>query len=214
MRKLDFLSNSPKTFIFEKSSNKTTFGGSLTLIYIFIVFLIAITYAYNYYANDKYENQFYYNIALKDQKSIFRKQQEEFKNDPKYNPTLNFSIDLLDQITNESLSENFIILGPNSSIFERNKFYSYKVSDFVFSIYYKCLDKNCDLQPEDKNKYENQLMNQNIPQYASVNWEVIKVTEEKGLFDNFIGNKKELIGGKISSSFNYFNFKSIIKEKK
>ena len=40
MRKLDFLSNSPKTFIFEKSSNKTTFGGSLTLIYIFIVFLI------------------------------------------------------------------------------------------------------------------------------------------------------------------------------
>ena len=57
-------------------------------------------------------------------------------------------------------------------------------------------------------------MNQNIPQYISVNWEVIKVTEEKGLFDNFIGNKKELIGGKISSSFNYFNFKSIIKEKK
>ena len=58
------------------------------------------------------------------------------------------------------------------------------------------------------------IMNQNIPQYISVNWEVIKVTEEKGLFDNFIGNKKELIGGKISSSFNYFNFKSIIKEKK
>ena len=53
-------------------------------------------------------------------------------------------------------------------------------------------------------------MNQNMPQYISANWEVIKVTEEKGLFDNFIGNKKELIGGKISSSFNYFNFKSTI----
>ena len=239
MRKLDFLSNSPKTFIFEKSSNKTTFGGSLTLIYIFIVFLIAITYAYNYYANDKYIISY-----IKDQKSILIKQQEEFKNDPKYNPTLNFSIDLLDQITNESLSENFIILGPNGKILERNKFYSYKVSDFGFYIYYKCLNLNCDLQPEDKNKYENQvyykialkeqmfilnlqnnnqpidlidgyylrmlIMNQNIPQYISANWEVIKVTEEKGLFDNFIGNKKELIGGKISSSFNYFNFKSTI----
>ena len=68
MRKLDFLSNSPKTFIFEKSSNKTTFGGSLTLIYIFIVFLIAITYAYNYYANDKYIISY-----IKDQKSILRK---------------------------------------------------------------------------------------------------------------------------------------------
>ena len=54
MRQLDFLSDSPKTFIFQKSSNKTTFGGSLTLIYIFIVFLIAFTYIYNYYVNDKY----------------------------------------------------------------------------------------------------------------------------------------------------------------
>ena len=70
---------------------------------------------------------------------------------------MNFSIDLLDEITNEPLSENFIILGPNGAIFERNKFYSYKVSDFCFFIYYKCLDKNCDLQPEDKNKYENQF---------------------------------------------------------
>ena len=86
MRKLDFLSNSPKTFIFEKSSNKTTFGGSLTLIYIFIVFLIAITYAYNYYANDKYIISY-----IKDQSLKEIKQQEELNNDLKYNPTLKHS---------------------------------------------------------------------------------------------------------------------------
>jgi len=62
IRKLDFFSNSPKTFVSEKSSNKTTLGGSLTLIYIFIVFLIAITYAYNYYANDTLFNINNYSI--------------------------------------------------------------------------------------------------------------------------------------------------------
>ena len=56
------------------------------------------------------------------------------------------------------------------------------------------------------------VMLQNIPQFASANWEIIKVTEEKGLFDNYIGNKKELIGGKISNSMLYFNFKSISQE--
>ena len=43
-------------------------------------------------------------------------------------------------------------------------------------------------------------------------WEVIKVIEEKGLFDNFIGNKKESIGGKISSSPKFFNYKSMSEE--
>ena len=54
MRKLDFLSNSPKTFIFEKSSNKTTFGGFLTLIYVLLIFIMSFVYIYNYLINDKY----------------------------------------------------------------------------------------------------------------------------------------------------------------
>ena len=52
MRKLDFLSNSPKTFIFQKSSNKTTFGGFLGIIYILIILIIAFIYIYNYAVND------------------------------------------------------------------------------------------------------------------------------------------------------------------
>ena len=157
---------------------------------------------------------------------------------------MKFSIDIYGR-NHTPLSENFIILGPNSAIFERNKFYSYKVSEFKFEVLYKCLDKNCDLQPEDKNKYEEQfhywlkitsegfsinlqentkpikldriderlfVINQNIPQLISADWEVIKVIEEKGLFDNFIGNKKESIGGKISSSPEFYNSKSMSVE--
>ena len=52
-------------------------------------------------------------------------------------------------------------------------------------------------------------MNEKIPLIARANWEIFKVTEEKGLFDNYIGNKKELIGGRISTIIDYFNFKSI-----
>ena len=37
MNKLDFLSGAPKTLIFEKSSNKTNFGGVLTIIYLIIL---------------------------------------------------------------------------------------------------------------------------------------------------------------------------------
>ena len=47
MQKLDFLSGAPKTFIFEKSSNKTNLGGVFTLIYLIIVLLIFLVYIYS-----------------------------------------------------------------------------------------------------------------------------------------------------------------------
>jgi len=185
MRKLDFLSNSPKTFIFEKSSNKTTFGGSLTLIYIFIVFLIAITYAYNYYANDKYIISY-----IKDEQLRNIEQQQKLKKDPEYNPTLNFIVDLSDQHGN-SLSENFIIYGPKGNILEKNKPYSFKVSDFGFYILYKCLDINCDLQPEDEIKYEKQMYYRIRLREQMFNLTLQENTKPIELTDGFIG--RELI---------------------
>ena len=58
MQKLDFLSGAPKTFIFEKSSNKTNLGGVFTLIYLIIVLIISLAYIVDYEANPKYEAQF------------------------------------------------------------------------------------------------------------------------------------------------------------
>ena len=40
MRKIDFLSQSPNGFIFQKESNKTTFGGALSAIYLILIFFI------------------------------------------------------------------------------------------------------------------------------------------------------------------------------
>ena len=54
MNKLDFLSGAPKTLIFEKSSNKTNFGGVLTIIYLIILLIIIIIYMVNYAVNPKY----------------------------------------------------------------------------------------------------------------------------------------------------------------
>ena len=236
MRKLDFLSDFPKAYIFQKSSNKTTFGGFLTLVYIFIVFLIAIAYVYNYYANDKYIISYIYYESLE----TYDKKKELIK-DPEYNPTLYFNFEIFDQ-KGESLNKNFIIVDmKKGTILERNEYYQYKVSELDIVVIYKCLDMNCDLQPEDK-KYENQLfyyfrlirqafslnlqdknqpiqldnteyisflkMNQNFMQSVKAFWEIIRVKEEKGLFDNYIGNKKEKVGGTFSDSFDFYNIQS------
>ena len=65
MRNLDFLSESPKMFIFNKEANKTNFGGILFLIYIIIMILISLAYILDYAFNDKYtiENMITYNYT-------------------------------------------------------------------------------------------------------------------------------------------------------
>ena len=152
MKKLDFLSNPPKTFIFQKSSNKTTFGGILTIIYFLVILIIAFIYIYNYVVNDKYIISF---INYKEQ--VTADNITKLEADPDYNPTLNFSFDLLD-MNGEPLSKNFLLMDRNTvSLIERNKKYQYKVSDVDIAVIYKCLDVNCSLQPEDKEIYESQL---------------------------------------------------------
>ena len=58
MYKLDFLSNSPKNFIFQKATNKTNLGGILTLIYIIIIILITIFYFINFNMNERFNIDF------------------------------------------------------------------------------------------------------------------------------------------------------------
>ena len=44
MHSLDFLSESPKYFIFQKGANKTNLGGVLFLMYILIIMSISFVY--------------------------------------------------------------------------------------------------------------------------------------------------------------------------
>ena len=120
MKKLDFLSDSPKAFIFQKSSNKTTFGGFLAIIYILVILIIAFTYIYNYAVNDKYIISY-----INYEKPMLAEEVIESKldKDPNYNPTLNFSFDLFDSYNNP-LSDNFLLLDwKNRKILERGESY-------------------------------------------------------------------------------------------
>ena len=55
MHGLDFISDSPRTYIFQKDSNKTNLGGVLGLVYIIIFILIAVAYILEYSLNEKFE---------------------------------------------------------------------------------------------------------------------------------------------------------------
>ena len=59
MNALDFLSNSPNIFIFQKETNKTNFGGVLFLIYIIIMIFISLVYILDYALKDKFEIESY-----------------------------------------------------------------------------------------------------------------------------------------------------------
>ena len=54
MKRIDFLSGSPKALIFGNKANKTSLGGTLTIIYLIIVLLITLAYFYDFELNSKY----------------------------------------------------------------------------------------------------------------------------------------------------------------
>lgn len=73
MNKLDFLSKEPKALIFGKNSNKTNFGGVLTLIYLIIVLIIAIAYIYDFSKNKKYEINYTYDYQYHNEAEFISK---------------------------------------------------------------------------------------------------------------------------------------------
>ena len=60
MKRFDFISGAPKTFIFQKNTNKTNLGGIFTIFFIVMIFLIIFSYLYEYFANDKYKVSYIY----------------------------------------------------------------------------------------------------------------------------------------------------------
>ena len=230
MRKVDFLSDSPKMYIFEKNSNKTTFGGFLTVIYIIIAFLIAFAYIYNYEKNNKYIVTY-----INNQKE--NKISERIKNDedPDYNPTLIFTFDILD-FHNNTLSNNYVLLDVTSgNLIERNKPHEFNISNLQIVVLYNCSDKECSLREEDLESYNtsvfyNFVFSRNFYEYdfedddkpVKLNkdknttsffqfthdicnvffnyWRVINVSEDTGLLDTFSENKKNFSGGDYYTS--------------
>ena len=138
MQKLDFLSGAPKTFIFEKSSNKTNLGGVFTLIYLIIVIIIFLVYIFDYQVNPKYEAQF-------SSKHFYSNDIEYIENkikDEKLNPKLSFRFELGKK---ELENEFFIYKAPTfeNNQFEFRKEYKLSANDFNFVFGYKCKNTSC-----------------------------------------------------------------------
>ena len=106
MNPIDLISNSPRTFIFQKKSNKTNLGGILTLIYLIFLIILFVVYFYDYSVYEKYEYHDFYKFFESNEQIMTKKK------DPEYNPPTNF------RVYNEfgkKLTENFsiIIYEPN-----------------------------------------------------------------------------------------------------
>ena len=93
MNILDFISDSPKAYIFHKSSNKTNLGGIFTVLYFMILIFITVVYIIDFYQIEKYEfSHFYKKFSNKTQEQDLKK---------KYSKDINinreFGIQILDE---------------------------------------------------------------------------------------------------------------------
>ena len=236
MHPLDFFSDSPKNFIFQKEANKTNFGGVLTLLFSLIMIFISFLYLLDYIDMNNYSIEYSHIIVPTLEKDI------PFLNSiPENNPNLTFTIELLD-LDYHPLSENFILYDPKKKeILDRNQNYTIiyrRISDFSLHIYYKCINEfDCSLREEDKSSFgyilrvrykspQIDLQNEPTPiiegmeieniidtsffykylYFKSYYWEVIKYKDQHTLFDRFYDKKNEYVSGYIS------NFRSSIAE--
>ena len=239
MNSLDIFSDSPKYFIFQKETNKTNFGGVLTLFFSLIMIFISILYLFDFYDMNNYSIEYSHIIN-----STLNIDIPKLNENPEDNPNITFRIRLLDY-NNQDLSENFMLYDPRQKQYldriENYTFIDRRVSDFSIGVLYKCIDKfNCSLREEDKSKfgykirvdYETKKIDlQNSPTPITndsiwirieedffykylfdkvLKWEVIKYKDQSTLFDRFFNKSKEYTSGYFSDYFSTIGEEEII----
>lgn len=235
MHPLDFLSQSPKIFIFQKEANKTNLGGVLFLLYLIICLGIFLYYLLNYTKNNKFEVQYTYN-----QNNSFINYTEK-KNDILFNPEIDIIAKLLDKDGN-FLSDNFIIIYYSRNTEghwdgrSRGVNFTERASDIDIEVYYRCFNK----YNWEEDKRESYLLefwythffldhqNKTLPIYRNgltynilnlefafntkikknFEWQVINYIDKGGLFSS----RKEYYGGSMKSK-DIFIYDSIEKLK-
>ena len=153
MQRFDIISGAPKTFIFQKNSNKTNLGGIFTILFIVMIFLIILSYLYEYFANDKYKVSYIYDeIFYGFNPDGFNK----IYNDKKLYPEIEFGLKKKKKNIKKSIK---IFTLNKDNIFEEipleeNHITTKRVPDINLYIFYKCLVEpdgtpNCILRKED-----------------------------------------------------------------
>ena len=158
MRHLDFLSEYPRTYIFQKDVNKTDFGGVLFVIYAIVMLIISLSYILDYYLNDKYEIEY---SSIRNQ--TYAEDLEALDENPDLNPTMDFVF------TVKGLSDFFNIFTKKDGIYTVNKLTSdvdpdgvvvkfitnSSVSGFQAVLAFSCgNDPSCTINEEDEGKTE------------------------------------------------------------
>ena len=226
MHGFDFISDSPRTLIFQKSSNKTNLGGILTFIYLIIVILIVGAYILDYYLNEKYEYSYFY----KDISGNKTERERIKKTDNDKNPVVNFTIKLEDYYGNPLDKEKFLfidnygvsILAENVNSLNIRR----KVDSFNVLLYKECEDEKFNFTEEEIKKdrimhisYDSQIVdhdndnkpikNETIHRYLKLNiqndkilacsadWEIYSYEDVKGVEKIF----DYLSGNKLNFTF-------------
>ena len=203
MRKIDFLSEYPRFFIFEKEVNKTTLGGILFLLYAIIMIIISISYISLFALNDKYEIEF---LTVKNQ--TLSNYISELDKDPDLNPTLEFNYLVPIQTWNNNL--RLAVVQDNEIQIEKlNRIYysngvklstsiNSSVSNLNVSLVYFCGNDSTCLRNEEKDsinentsiKFEfeipfKKISHQNDSKPVSDKYELIKSIHFNPSFDSF-----------------------------
>jgi len=134
MNALDFISNSPSIYIFQKRANKTNLGGILTIIYLIILTITIFSYLYDYSIAEKYEYSYFEKYFLKES------DKEKTRNDERYNPYTNFSFDILDKKGQRPKNFSINIIGYKTSELETvdmGENITKKPGDFLITLAYQ-----------------------------------------------------------------------------
>ena len=152
MRIIDFLSQSPNNYIFQRETNKTTFGGLLSLIYLIFALFIFLYYIVEFTFKDKYEITSFISRELHLESE---EEENKFMESDIYNPILKLKFSLLSN-ANLSISDRFILYDAyRKIIINRDEIIERRVTDINFYVLYKCLDNTstCDIDEEDIKAY-------------------------------------------------------------
>ena len=118
LKKIDFLGVAPHNFIFQNNSNKTNFGGLLTLIFMIITLIIIAFYLIDFITKQTYSVEYVFYEELFNSEEILNILYDETR----YNPYFEFVLDLKD-VNDTTFDEDFVLINYNDSyILKEEKF--------------------------------------------------------------------------------------------
>ena len=143
MHPLDIISSSPNLYILQKSSNKTNFGGFLTLAFLIIVLIIFIFYLIYYLSEETFTVQYVHYEKYLNEEEIDKRE-----DDIKYNPYFDF---LFDMGYYGRLPNDFILVNlTNEQLIPRDETLNIRTSDVNIGVLYKCRETDFEcIIPED-----------------------------------------------------------------